>query len=115
MKDKNLTTSTQKLEQVLKQKTIDDIKFDAICKRFEVCFEYAWKHLKREATEAGQEVYSPKDAIKEGVKLKLIHNLDLWLDFLHERNLSVHNYYAGNAEETLKKIKQFLIEVKKIK
>ena len=115
MTDKLLKQSIQRLEIALKIKEVDDLHFDAICKRFEVCFEYTWKYLKRQASDAGQEVYSPKDAIKEGVKLKIIDNLDLWLDCLQERNLSVHNYYSSDPQETLKKIKQFLKEVKKIK
>ncbi len=115
MTDKTLKQAIQKLDVALKIKEIDDLHFDAICKRFEVCFEYTWKYLKRLASEAGQEVYSPKDAIKEGVKLKIIDDLDLWLDCLQERNLSVHNYYSSNPEVTLKKIKLFLKQVKKMK
>ncbi len=113
MKDKPLQKSIKSLDEALSSKDIDDIQFDAICKRFEVCFEYTWKHLKRKSNEAGQEVYSPKDALKEGVKLKFIDNVDLWMDFLQERNLSVHNYYSSDPHETLKVIKKFAKEVKK--
>lgn len=114
MKNKELKISIDKLEKALDQE-IDDFIFDAICKRFEVCFEYTWKHLKRLAEASGQELYSPKDAIKEGIKLKLIKNKERWLKFLQERNLCVHNYYSSDPEETLKIIREFLKEVKKIK
>ena len=105
---------TLKLEEALKANHIDDFMFDAICKRYEVCFEYTWKHLKQIGSDAGQEIYSPKDALKEGVKLKVIKDFDLWLNFLQERNLSVHNYYSGDPEDTLKTIRKFLKEVKKL-
>ena len=113
MQDQQLKKSIKNLAQILNEKKINDILFDAICKRFEVCFEYTWKAIKRCADEAGQEVYSPKDAIREGVKLKLIDDLDLWMKFLHERNLSVHNYYSGDPEATLVVIRKFLGQVKK--
>lgn len=115
MQDQQLKKAVSNLEKVLAAKKVDDVLFDAICKRFEVCFEYAWKYLKRRADEAGQEVYSPKDALREGVKLKLIGDLDAWLRFLHERNLSVHNYYSGDPEQTLAVIREFVARVKKIK
>src|SRR3989339_910020 len=115
MNNNLLLKSLKELETALASQTIDDIVFDAICKRFEVCFEYVWKFFKQTATSAGVEVYSPKDAIKEAVKMKLINDLDLWLDFLQERNLSVHNYYSGDPTETLKKIRAFAKAVRKIK
>ncbi len=115
MRDQQLKKSVKNLGEILAKKEIDDILFDAICKRFEVCFEYVWKYLKRSADEAGQEVYSPKDALREGAKLKLIGDLDLWMKFLHERNLSVHNYYSGDASDTLVVIRKFYEEVKRIK
>lgn len=115
MQDKNLKRSVQRLQELLAKNKVDDILFDAICKRFEVCFEYAWKYLKRQADVAGQEVYSPRDAILEGVKLKLIDDFDPWMKFLKERNLSVHNYYSGDPDATLKVIREFVTRVKKIK
>lgn len=115
MSDQQLKKAIKNLEQVVKVKKVDDILFDAICKRFEVCFEYTWKYLKRHADAAGQEVYSPKDALREGIKLKLINDLDLWMKFLHERNLSVHNYYSGDPKETMKVIHAFLNQVKSLK
>lgn len=115
MPDQQLKKAIKNLEQIVKIKNVDDVLFDAICKRFEVCFEYTWKYLKCRADAAGQEVYSPKDALREGLKLKLIDDLDLWMKFLHERNLSVHNYYSGDPEETLKVIRSFLSQVKSLK
>jgi nucleotidyltransferase substrate binding protein (TIGR01987 family) len=64
----------------------------ALAKAFEVTFEYVWKFFKREADEAGLEVYSPRDALKAAARLHLISDLNLWNDFLNARNLSVHDY-----------------------
>jgi len=117
IQDKKLKESIGKLEEALKyhdEALVNDLYFDAIIKRFEVCFEYAWKHLKRIVSEAGQEVYSPRDTLKEATKLKLIQNLELWLDFLEDRNLSVHDYLGADEASYLKDIKKFVKEVAKL-
>jgi uncharacterized protein with HEPN domain len=38
-----------------------------------------------------------------------------WLDFLEDRNLAVHDYLGISDEDYIKMIKEFLIEVKKLK
>jgi nucleotidyltransferase substrate binding protein (TIGR01987 family) len=115
--DKKLLESVKKLNEALKyhdEALKNDLYFDAIVKRFEVCFEYAWKHLKRIVSESGQEVYSPRDTLKEAVKLKLIRNLELWLDFLEDRNLSVHDYLGSDEADYLNDIQKFAKEVVKL-
>ncbi len=116
-KDKKLIESIQKLEQALKhEKKIHDdpIYFAGISKCFEVCLEYAWKYMKREATAQGYEAYSPKESIKLGGKIKLIDNVELWLDFLEDRNLAVHDYLGISEKDYLTLIKSFLKEVKRL-
>lgn len=89
--------------------------FSGISKSFEVCLEYAWKYLKRKAIDAGLEIYSPKDAIKAAGKLKLIDNVEKWLDFIEDRNLAVHDYLGMSDEDYLETIRQFSTEVKKLR
>ena len=92
----------------------DPFYFSGISKCFEVCFKYAWKHMKRKATAEGFEVYSPKEAIKYGGQLKVIDNVEKWLDFLEDRNLAVHDYLGISDEDYLNTIQEFLNEVKKL-
>lgn len=92
----------------------DRFYFSGISKSFEVCIEYAWKYLKRRATEEGLEVYSPKEAIKIGGRLGLIDDVEKWLNFLTDRNLAVHDYLGIPDEDYVETIQDFLIEAKKI-
>ena len=71
----------------------------------------AWK---RKAVNEGLEVFSPKEAIKIAGKLKLIDDVEKWLNFLSDRNLAVHGYLGIKDEDYLKTIQEFLTEVKKL-
>ena len=74
-KKSKLLKSIEDLESSLQyeQKALKDSFFYAgIAKQFEVCFEYAWKSFKHNATKAGLEAYSPRDSIKSAGKLNLI-------------------------------------------
>lgn len=93
----------------------DDFYFSGIAKKFEICFEYAWKYFKQKALDEGLEAYSPKEAIKLAGRVGLIDNVEKWLDFLEDRNVGVHDYLGMSEEEYLKTIQEFFREVKKLK
>lgn len=93
----------------------DDFYFAGIAKQFEVCFEYAWKFLKQRVEEEGLEAVSPKEAIKQAGHIGLIKDVELWLDFLQDRNSAVHDYLGMSNSEYLKTIQRFFGEVKKLK
>ena len=82
---------TQSLEALM-QAPENKLAFASASKCFEVAFEYAWKWFKREADEAGLEVYGPRDSIKAAAQMSIIQDPKRWERFLHARNLSVHDY-----------------------
>lgn len=90
------------------------LRHAALAKAFEVTFEYVWKFFKREADQAGLEVYSPRDALKAAARLHLITDLNLWNDFLNARNLSIHDYVGMEDEEFAKIISKFKNKVAKL-
>lgn len=95
MSDEKLAEATRLLSEAIKLVRNDPankLSFAALSKAFEVCFEYAWKYLKRCADRAGMEVYSPRDALKAGAQLRVINDLELWDTFLNARNQSLHDY-----------------------
>lgn len=115
---RKLVDSIKALEHALrfkKEADKDQFYFFGISKSFEVCLEYAWKYLKKKVQEEGFEVYSPKEAIKYAGKMKLIDNVEKWLDFLKDRNMAVHDYLGVSDETYLETIEDFLTEVKMIK
>lgn len=97
-----------------KQAEKDSFYFTGIVKSFEVCFEYAWKQMRREVLDRGLAAPSPKDAIKVAGQLGLIDDVEKWFDFLEDRNLAVHDYLGVPPEDYLKSIKAFLVEAKKL-
>ena len=98
-----------------KEAVKNPIFYAAIVKSFEVCFEYAWRHMKLKAAAEGLEIYSPREAIKAAGRIGLINDVETWLDDLENRNLSVHDYLGITKEDYLKSIKKFLLRVKNLK
>jgi nucleotidyltransferase substrate binding protein (TIGR01987 family) len=97
------------------KRAVEDSFFAAgISKSFEICFEYAWKKMKLKANEHGLEAYSPRDAIKAAGRIGLIEDVEAWLGYLEDRNLSVHDYLGIDDQEYLATIKRFLLSVEKL-
>lgn len=64
--------------------------------------------------DAGLEVPSPRDAIKQAAALGIIQDLEEWLGLLKTRNIAVHNYLGLSNEEYLEQIKKYIQLVRKI-
>lgn len=71
---------------------------DAVVKRFEVSFEYAWKLMKVAAGYEGSEAPGPRPAIQEAVKYGWIDDPEFWAYALDARNGSVHDYFGITHE-----------------
>jgi nucleotidyltransferase substrate binding protein (TIGR01987 family) len=101
--DAKLSQAIADLEHALdfeKQAQKDTFYMRGIAKSFEICLEYAWKYFKRCAQDNGLEAFSPKESIKMAGRLKLIDNVELWLDFLTDRNFAVHDYQGIDEQES---------------
>ena len=115
MGDEKLKQSFTLLESALEDLSTESdnpLKYAASSKAFEVCFEYCWKAMKREASKSGLEVYSPRDSIKAMEKLGRIDKAESWLEFLNLRNLSVHDYIGANKKTATEGFARFLAEAK---
>ncbi len=93
----------KKFEEVL-QIPKDDIVRDSAIKRFELCFEIAWKSLKDYIAYEGIICRSPRSCLQEAFSMGLIEDEDAWLSILEDRNLSVHTYDEALAEELYKRL-----------
>ena len=110
MTDNKLVDSSDIFSQALaalQRSPTDRLSFAGASKCFEVAFEYAWKWFKRQADDAGFEVYGPRDSIKAAAQLGLIQDIQLWERFLHARNLSVHDYLGISDADFLGVLKDF--------
>ncbi len=90
------------------------MRFLAVSKAFEVAAEHAWKELKQRVEAEGVEAVSPKDAIRQAAKMRIIKNAGDWLDFINTRNSSVHDYFGISEKDFVELARQFLKEAGKV-
>lgn len=84
-----------------------------IIQAFEYCFELSWKIMKRLLDERGKVANSPKEAFRMAALENFISDPELWFDFLKKRNLTVHTYNQGDADEVLSICAVFSSELQK--
>jgi nucleotidyltransferase substrate binding protein (TIGR01987 family) len=77
----------------------NSLAIDATIQRFEFCIELFWKVLKKFLQEEGSQAKSPKEALQEAFQLEWIHDEQLWLTMLADRNSTSQTY---NEELALK-------------
>lgn len=110
MQDSKLGDSSRLLSEALtalRKAPNDRLTFAGASKCYEVAFKYAWKWFKRQADDAGFEVYGPRDSIKAAAQLGVITDLQRWERFLHARNLSVHDYLGISDKDFLDAMSDF--------
>lgn len=99
--------SIQRLKEVLDlEKT--DINRDSAIKRFELCFDLAWKSIKNYAKTQGVECYSPKSCFKTAFQLNLIDYDERWLKMIDDRNLTTHLYKEEYADRVYSRLSDYL-------
>ena len=84
---------------------------DAVVKRFEVSFEYAWKLMKVAAIYEGSEAPGPRPAIQEAVKYGWIDDPEFWAYALDARNGSVHDYFGITHEAYYDLVRDFVAKL----
>jgi nucleotidyltransferase substrate binding protein (TIGR01987 family) len=102
-----LKNAIHNLDDILKQPINEYIR-DGVIQRFEYTFEICWKFMQRLLKERGVEAGSPNQVLRAAHKEHLIEDIDMWLVFLKNRNLTVHTYNKDTAEEVFAAAKQFL-------
>lgn len=93
----NFQKAIKRLEEVLEMKKTT-VTRDSAIKRFELCFDLAWKSLKMTARHEGIECYSPRSCFQSAFELGLIEHNTTWFEMIENRNKSVHLYEESSAE-----------------
>ena len=102
-----------RLKEVLDLEKSDVVRDSAI-KRFEMCFDLAWKVIKLHVKKQGLECYSPRQCFKIAFQLKLIDNQENWLRMIDDRNITVHIYKEKYANQVYKHLKKHLELLEKL-
>ena len=82
----------------------------AVIKCFEVCFDMAWKHLKRRLIDKGVPNLpnNPKDMLRLGAENYFLENAGDWFNYMDKRNDTAHDYNERKANETLEVVPDFI-------
>ena len=96
----------KRLKEALAIKKEDDIKRDAVIKRFEFTYELLWKTYKKMARAQKLDYFNPKACFQFAFKSGLIEDEGLFLEIIDARNKTTHVY----SQEEAKKIYTFIKE-----
>ena len=82
------------------------LEIDGSIKRFEVCYEIAWKLMKEVLANLSIICNSPRICFEEVFKNDLIVDENGWLNIIEDRNLLVHTYNFKNSRLVFEHVKE---------
>ena len=102
----NFGTALSKLREFTATPIVDDRDRAGIIQAFEFTFEQCWKSFQQIAMTQGIAAVSPRQALEGAVRLKLIRREDesVWLNMLHDRNMTSHLYREAVAVEIAQRV-----------
>lgn len=107
---RNFEKVTEKLEEALQFEAGGmerEVAIEIAIKRFELCFELAWKLTKKSLRMRGVDAYSPRDCLKEAFMTGLIEYGKVWIEMIDDRNLAVHIYNEEVANRIYKHLPSY--------
>lgn len=89
------------VQQLAKALNEDESEFvrDAAIKRFEFCYELAWKTLKHVLSHVGLEARNPRDVFRLSLEQGFIVDGNLWSSIQRMRNQTTPTYDQELAEQ----------------
>lgn len=88
----------------------DDMQIDGAIKRFELCYELAWKTIKAYLADLEIVVKNPRDCFKYANQNGLINDYTVWMDMIEDRNILVHTYTFEESREIFGHLKEKYLE-----
>ena len=83
---------------------------DAAIKRYELCYELAWKSIQEALRSEGLEICkSPKNCFKQAFKQDWIEDEEGFADMVQNRNLTTHTYDENLADEIYDSLSKYLV------
>jgi len=93
-----LLTAVRRLEEACAQPFSSFIR-DSVIRRFEFCWELAWKTLRLKLEGDGIAVSTPREAWQQALQAGLIVDGNAWSEAQKMRNLTTHTYDEKLADE----------------
>lgn len=111
----NLERATKKLESALLIPKERELVVEGTIQRFEMVVELVWKTLKRALEYEGLHPKTPRESLKAAFQIGWLHDEDVWLDILDQRNTTSHVYLseepAENNYEDIRKVTPVIRQV----
>ncbi len=102
-----------------KKEENDSIVRDAVIQRFEYSYELAWKMLRRQLevdSENPEQIdqMSYRELLRDAAEKGLLEEVDQWIEFRQQRNISSHTYNEDKAISVYNTALLFVTELKKL-
>ena len=82
---------------------------------FEICYELAWKTMKKILEVEGLEFNSPRSVFRESARVGIIKDPIKWFVYLEKRNITVHAYEASILDDLFfNTSRDFLVDLDKL-
>ena len=95
------------LKSILTEEKTPTVR-DAAIKRYELCYELAWKSVQEALRSRGMEVCkSPKDCFKQAFKQGWITDEETFSEMVQNRNLTTHTYNEDLADDIYNHLKNY--------
>ena len=98
-----LKKASKKLDDAVRE-AIDELDRDGAIQRFEFTFEVFWKTLRIFLEYEGYRCAGPRSCIKEAARRGFLHEAEIVLDMLEDRNKTSHIYDESTAKEIFERI-----------
>jgi nucleotidyltransferase substrate binding protein (TIGR01987 family) len=92
---------------------------DAVIQRFEYTFELCWKMLKRRLeqdmpTPSEVDLLSFRELIREGAERGLVGEVERWMFYRDQRNITAHTYDQGKAAQVHAAALRFIEDARRL-
>ena len=87
-----------------------ELEIDGTIKRFELCYELAWKLIKEFLANLGIICKNPRDCFKQAFINDLIEDENIWLKMIEDRNELVHLYEFANSRKIFENINNLYVQ-----
>ena len=95
----NLDQAMSKLENALKIPKDRELVVEGTIQRFEFVIELMWKTLKRALEYEGVHPKTPRESLREAFSTGWLHDEDVWINMLDQRNTTSHIYLHEELAE----------------
>lgn len=108
----NLERAIAKLDDALIIPKDRELVAEGTIQRFEFVIELTWKTLKRALEYEGLHPKTPRESVQEAFRIGWLHDEQVWLDMLDQRNTTSHLYLheelIDNSYEDIKSLAPIL-------